>query len=145
MCTCCHEVCSPVFKSCSGVQEKRRGHQILMSQHSTMLDILEVPQLIDTCVRNHSYDEALDLLGLMAKLSVVAGNTSVVRRLCLEAAEARKGLQKQLLGRLGQNITLPECLRCVSYLRRLSAFSESDLRLQFLLQRDAWCAPSQCS
>lgn len=109
-----------------------------MSRHSTMLDILEVPQLIDTCVRNNSYDEALDLLALMAKLSVVAGSTSVVRRLCLEAAEARKGLQKQLLSRLGQNIALPECLRCVSYLRRLSAFSESDLRLQFLLHRDSW-------
>lgn len=122
------------------MQEARQGHQVLMSQHATMMDILEVPQLIDTCVRNNSYDEALDLLALMAKLSVVAGNTSVVRRLCLEAAEARKGLQKQLLSRLGQAITLPECLRCVSYLRRLSAFSEGDLRLQFLLQRDAWCA-----
>ena len=120
------------------LQEKRQGHRVLMSQHSTILDILEVPQLIDTCVRNNSYDEALDLLALMAKLSVVADSTSVVRRLCFEAAEARKGLQKQLLSRLGQNIALPECLRCVSYLRRLSAFSESDLRLRFLLHRDAW-------
>lgn len=125
--------------SCRLLQEKRQGHQILMSQHATMLDILEVPQLIDTCVRNNSYDEALDLLGLMAKLSVVAGNTAVVQKLCVEAAEARTGLQKQLLSRLGQNTTLPECLRCVSYLRRLSAFSESDLRLQFLQQRDSWC------
>jgi conserved oligomeric Golgi complex subunit 8 len=122
------------------VQEKRQAHQVLVSQHSTILDLLEVPQLIDTCVRNNSYDEALDLLALVAKLTVVAGGSSVVHRLASEAADARKGLQKQLLSRLGQSITLPECLRCVSYLRRLSVFPESDLRVQFLLQRDLWCA-----
>ena len=34
----------------------------------TMLELLEVPQLMDTCVRNELYDEALSLLGFSSTL-----------------------------------------------------------------------------
>lgn len=47
---------------------------------------------------------------------------------------------QQLLGRLKTSIQLPECLRVMGYLRRIAAFSEAELRLQFLACRDEWIA-----
>lgn len=44
----------------------------------------------------------------------------------------------QLLQRLKTNIQLPECLRVVGYLRRMSAFSEPELRLQVLRCREEY-------
>lgn len=122
------------------MQADRASYQSLLSHHATIVDILEVPQLIDTCVRNNSYDEALDLLAFVSKLCVVAGGATVVQQLASESAAARDGLQRQLLGRLSHDISLPECLTSVSYLRRLGTFSEADLRVQFLKHREQWCA-----
>jgi hypothetical protein len=39
---------------------------------------------------------------------------------------------QQLLSRLRASIQLPECLRVMGYLRRIAAFTEPELRLQFL-------------
>ncbi len=49
-----------------------------------------------------------------------------------QVAEVGQAMLQQLLSRLRTSIQLPECLRVMGYLRRIAAFSEAELRLQFL-------------
>lgn len=89
-----------------------------------MLELLEVPQLMDTCVRNGSYDDALDLKGFIGKLAFMHSDLAVVQSLVKEVDYASQSMLEQLLQKLQSNIQLPDCLRIIGYLRRLGVFSE---------------------
>jgi hypothetical protein len=202
------------------------------AQQATLLELLEAPQLMDTCVRNGIYDEALDLAAFIGRLGLLHPDLPVVRLLQRQAAEVSAAMLEQLLQRLRGGIQvrraggkgpeggaegrhavraarsaaglrlygprrlrpvahtlvkltavaraaasaqpiqgrahtrchlprrmptkpwpepaapphpvptappqLPECLRVIGYLRRMAAFSEGDLRLQFLRCREQW-------
>ncbi|KAK2078474.1 hypothetical protein QBZ16_003314 [Prototheca wickerhamii] len=96
----------------------RRATGLLAAHHGALLDVLEVPSLMLTCVRNRHYDEALDLRAF--------------------ADEALDAMRDALLRGLEGEAALPECLRAVGFLRRLGGFSERGLRLELLARRDAW-------
>jgi conserved oligomeric Golgi complex subunit 8 len=44
----------------------------------------------------------------------------------------------QLLQELKNDLTLPKCLQLIGYLRRMQAFSSSELKLKFIQARDCW-------
>ena len=89
-----------------------------------MLELLEVPQLMDTCIRNGSYDDALDLKGFIGKLAFMHSDLKAVQNLVKEVDAASASMLEQLLQKLRSNIQLPDCLRMIGYLRRLGVFSE---------------------
>ncbi|KAL8152287.1 hypothetical protein V2J09_010047 [Rumex salicifolius] len=130
--------CTEFIESAEQILEKRKMNQTLLSNHSTMLDLLEIPQLMDTCVRNGNYDEALDLEAFVCKVSTMHPKIPVIQALAAEVRQTTQSLLSQLLQRLRSNIQLPECLRIIGYLRRIGVFSEYELRLQFLRCREAW-------
>ncbi|KAL9995399.1 putative oligomeric Golgi complex subunit 8, cullin repeat-like-containing domain superfamily [Helianthus debilis subsp. tardiflorus] len=130
--------CSEFIESAEQILEKRKMNQTLLANHSTLLDLLEIPQLMDTCVRNGNYDEALDLEAFVSKLSTMHPKLPVIQALAAEVQEITKSLLSQLLQKLRSNIQLPECLRIIGYLRRIGVYSEYEMRLQFLRCRESW-------
>ncbi|XP_030552537.1 conserved oligomeric Golgi complex subunit 8 [Rhodamnia argentea] len=130
--------CTEFVESGEEILEKRKMNQTLLANHSTLLDLLEIPQLMDTCVRNGNYDEALDLEAFVCKLSTMHPKLPVVQSLATEVKQTTQSLLSQLLLKLKSNIQLPECLRIIGYLRRIGVFSEYEMRLQFLRCREAW-------
>lgn len=130
--------CTEFIESAEQILEKRKMNQTLLSNHSTLLDLLEIPQLMDTCVRNGNYDEALDLEAFVCKLSTMHPKLPVIQSLAEEVRRTTQSLLSQLLQKLRSNIQLPECLRIIGYLRRIGVFSEYEMRLQFLRCREAW-------
>ncbi|KAI9118261.1 hypothetical protein K1719_010593 [Acacia pycnantha] len=130
--------CTEFIESAEQILEKRKMNQTMLANQSTLLDLLEIPQLMDTCVRNGNYDEALDLEAFVCKLSTMHPKLPVIQALAAEVRQITQSLLSQLLQKLRSNIQLPECLRIIGYLRRIGVFSEYEMRLQFLRCREAW-------
>ena len=87
---------------------------------STLLDLLEVPSLMETCVRNGNLDEALDLDAAVARLAQQAAALPLAARLEEQSRAQMRAMLDALMARLRGAVQLPECLRIVGYLRRMA-------------------------
>ncbi|KAG5079098.1 hypothetical protein JHK86_003163 [Glycine max] len=130
--------CTEFIESAERILEKRKMNQTMLTNHSTLLDLLEIPQLMDTCVRNGNYDEALDLEAFVGKLSTMHPKLPVIQALAADVRLTTQSLLSQLLQKLRSNIQLPECLRIIGYLRRIGVFSEYGMRLLLLGTFNFW-------
>eukprot|EP00850_Spirogloea_muscicola_P002714 SM000010S04352 [mRNA] locus=s10:1079419:1087306:+ [translate_table: standard] len=130
--------CNQFMEDAQITVEKRRLNRTMLATQPTLLDLLEIPQLMDTCVRNGNYDEALDLEAFVSKLATMHAKLPVIQALAEDVRQITQSMLSQLLQRLRSSIQLPECLRVIGYLRRLAVFTEHEMRLQFLRCREAW-------
>ncbi|RYQ83300.1 hypothetical protein Ahy_B10g101957 isoform B [Arachis hypogaea] len=101
--------CTEFIESAEQILEKRKMNQTMLANHSTLLDLLEIPQLMDTCVRNGNYDEALDLEAFVGKLSTMHPKLPVIQALAAEVRLTTQSLLSQLLQKLRSNIQFLRC------------------------------------
>ncbi|KAK9366343.1 Dor1-like family-domain-containing protein [Lipomyces kononenkoae] len=118
----------------------RHPSATLLSNVDKVLDILELPSLVLTCVRNGYYAEALDLVGHVRRLAIRYKNVKVIEMIQAEVEDALLEMTTLLLRLLRENVQLPTAIKVISYLRRLQPFQASPnpkLELQhiYLLSR----------
>ncbi|XP_039186906.1 conserved oligomeric Golgi complex subunit 8 isoform X1 [Crotalus tigris] len=132
------EACRGFMRHAEQIAHSRRMNNVTLNRHTEILEVLEIPQLMDTCVRNSYYEEALELISYVRRLEKKHAGLPVIQGIVAEVRQSTQHMLTQLIQQLRTNIQLPACLRVIGYLRCMDVFTEAELRITFLQARDFW-------
>lgn len=116
----------------STLTERHRIRRRTLLQHSALLELLELPSLMDACVRSNLYEDALSVATFANSLERRHSQDSntdtnghnnkhtVVSNVVSEVRMREHDLRRHLLQRLRCEMTMPQCLEVVTALRRLN-------------------------
>ena len=58
---------------------RRKRTSLVLAKHPRLLEVLELPQLMETCVKNGYHEEALTIQQLCAKLRKPLGSVPLIQ------------------------------------------------------------------
>jgi len=104
-----------------------------LQHHMQLVELLEVPQLVDACARNGFHDEALELANFVNGLErrhllasevkssngKLRGGSGVIQTIVDDVHHTLSGLRHQLLVQLTENTALPKEISILATLRKL--------------------------
>lgn len=112
-------------------QERSKVTRVLEHQN-VLVELLEIPQLMQTCVRNGYYSEAMDLASHV-RLLYIRYPLPVVQSIKEQVQALSDLMLVQLIDHLRRPIKLAATMNVIGHLRRMDAFeSETELRMVFL-------------
>jgi len=113
------------------VLKERSKARVVLEQHEKIRDLLEIPILIDTCVRNGYFAEALSLVSHAKALAANASAANKPPSLILSSvlSEVHYSIMQMLLSLLTTlyepNRKLPALWKAVNFLRKMDVFGPS--------------------
>jgi hypothetical protein len=126
--------CRQFGRGTAEIQSARKRAVLLQEHEDKLLDVLEIPQLMETCVRNGYYQEALELSSHVSSLRA-KHHAIIVDDVADEANGILQLMTAQLLGVLREPVKLPALIKAVGYLRKLQDLDDMQLGLAFLSSR----------
>ncbi|KAK0466256.1 Dor1-like family-domain-containing protein [Desarmillaria tabescens] len=127
------------------VLTERNKARVVLEQHDKIRDLLDIPVLIDTCVRNGYFAEALSLASHTNSLYSSSSSPPLI--LTSIISEVRNSITQMLFSLLSTlhepNRKLPALWKAVNFLRKMNVFdpedgveSEEQIALAFLGGRE---------
>lgn len=121
------------------IQHSRAKASLVLEHHEKLLDVLELPHLLATCVKNGYYSEALDLANHFERnLMSTLPPSTLLESVHTSVVTSLQSLLQQLLQQLRAPAKLPALFKTVNLLRRMEVCSEEQLALAFILGRSAF-------
>ncbi|XP_022649878.1 conserved oligomeric Golgi complex subunit 8-like isoform X1 [Varroa destructor] len=134
----CATGCDQLSSTCKDITARWKLTSQTLSRHKRLVEILEIPQLMETCVKNGNFDEALELAAHVKRLERRHGHIPLVATIGREVRHQQALMQSHLLTQLRGPVQLPACLRLIGHLRRMEMHSAHELKARFLETRGAW-------
>lgn len=134
----CEEKCKEFLARSAETLEKRRLNALTLKKNSQLLEILELPDLMEKCVEEEKYEEALELAFHVHRMGEKQADIPIIQRIVTIVESHWHQMLLKLLDQLKTDLQLPKCLQIVGFLRRMQAFDNKELKLKYLQARDAW-------
>ncbi|KAA3679196.1 conserved oligomeric Golgi complex subunit 8 [Paragonimus westermani] len=107
-----------------------------LDRHAQLLELLELPQLMETSIQNGHFDDAIAILAYAKRLVKKRGSIiPIIKIISSQVNAVGSQLIHQLCNQLRSLLSLPICIKVVVSLRRTGVFTEQELRLKFLQAR----------
>ena len=116
----------------------RRKAALVLEHHDKLHDVLSLPMLLETSVRNHNYADALLLAQHASSLATRFPANPLVQSVKADCDARVHSMLAQLLRVLHEQAKLPALFRAVGFLRKMDVLSERELALAFLSGRSAY-------
>ena len=81
--------CRTFLDAITRIGEARKANSLVLQYHPQLLELLELPQLMETCVRNGYFEEALELEAHVAQLRYALDDSPILASIVRGAARAR--------------------------------------------------------
>ncbi|KAK4521455.1 uncharacterized protein ATC70_012070 [Mucor velutinosus] len=126
------EACEIFSQQAKEIKEERGKITRVLEHQNVLTDLLEIPQLMETCVWNGYYSEAMDLASHV-RLLQVRYPLPTVKSIHQQVQSSSDLMLVQLISHLRKPIRLAAAMNVVGFLRRMDVFdSETELRMVFL-------------
>lgn len=127
------------------ILQRQHVYNSILASHSQLLEVLEIPVLMETCVRNGYYHEALELAAHVQRLVIRYPGLKIIQEIDTKVSQGKEMMLVQLLAQLREPIKLPVALRIISFLRRIGSFSSQLQSVEEEEAKDRGASPSSGS